>query len=208
MSQAGAGAFLPNPDLRPERLTLSTELGAKMTPFPGGTFDVAFFYNRYNNLISFQQLSNPLEPLLYQVVNLKEALMQGVEVSYRQQWKDYLNLQLSYTFLDARDISVGRINDALAYKVRHTLGASATARHRGFVLNLNARYRSRIEEVFIYPGSEPGAAFVANAKLAYTIAGGPTCYFAVNNLNNAQYEELERYRMPGRSFSAGVEMRF
>lgn len=206
--QGGGLRFLPNPGLSPERLSLSAEIGAKMTPVPGGTFDVSFFYNRYNNLISFQQLSSPLEPLLYQVVNLKEALMQGVELSYRHQWKELLTLQLSYTFLDARDISAGRLNDALAYKVRHTIGASATARHKGFVLNLNARYRSRIEEVFIYPGSEPDAVFVANSKLAYTFAGGYTGYFAVNNLNNAQYEELERYRMPGRSFTAGVEMRF
>jgi len=206
--QGGGLRFLPNPGLLPERLTLSAELGAKMTPVPGGTLDVSFFYNRYNNLISFQQLSSPLEPLLYQVVNLKESLMQGVEVSYRQQWKDFLTLQLSYTFLDARDISPGRVNDALAYKVRHTLGASATVRHKGFTLNLNARYRSRIEEVFIYPGSEPDAVFVANTKISYTFLGGYTGYFAVNNLNNAQYEELERYRMPGRSFTAGVELRF
>lgn len=206
--QGGGLRFQPNPDLRPERLTLSAELGAKATVAPGATFDVAFFYNRYNNLISFQQLSNPLEPLLYQVVNLKEALMQGVEVSYRQQWKNFLTVNLSYTFLDARDISAGRVNDALAYKVRHSAGASVTARHQRFVLNLNARYRSRIEEVFIYPGNEPDAALISNAKLAYTFAGGSTGYFAVNNLNNAQYEELERYRMPGRSFTAGVEVRF
>lgn len=206
--QGGGLRFLPNPGLRPERLTLSAEVGAKMTPAPGATFDVAFFYNRYNNLISFQQLSNPLEPLLYQVVNLKEALMQGVEVSYQQRWKDFLTTSVSYTFLDARDISPGRVNDALAYKVRHTLGASATARHKNFTLNLNARYRSRIEEVFIYPGSEPDAAFVSNAKLCYTFTSGFAGYFAVNNLNNAQYEELERYRMPGRSFTLGADMRF
>jgi len=206
--QGGGLRFLPNPALRPERLTLSAELGAKATLTPGGTLDVAFFYNRYQDLISFQQRSNPLEPLLYQVVNLKEALMQGVELSYTHQWRDRLTLHISYTFLDARDISAGRVNNALAYKVRHTLGASATARHRRFTLNLNARYRSRIEEVFIYPGSEPDAVLVANAKLAYTFSGRHTCYFAMNNAGDAQYEELERYRMPGRSFTAGVEMRF
>ena len=206
--QGGGLRFLPNPGLRPERLVLSAEIGAKMTPVRDGTFDVSFFYNRYNNLISFQQRSSPLEPLLYQVVNLKEALMQGVEFSYQQQFKKWLCLQVSYTFLDARDISAGRLNDALAYKVRHTIGASATTRYKGFVLNLSARYRSRIEEVFIYPGSEPAAVFVSNTKLAYTVSKGCSAYVAVNNVNNAQYEELERYRMPGRSFTTGVEMRF
>jgi outer membrane receptor protein involved in Fe transport len=206
--QGGGLRFLPNPSLRPERLIVSAEIGAKMQPLPGGTFDVSFFYNRYNNLISFQQLSNPLEPLLYKVVNLKESVMQGVELSYRQQLKEYVTLQFSYTFLDARDISDNRVNDALAYKVRHTLGASATVRHKGFTFNANTRYRSRIEEVFIYPGSEPDAVFLVNTKVAYTFAKGYSAYFAVNNVNNAQYEELERYRMPGRSFTGGVEWRF
>lgn len=206
--QGGGLRFLPNPTLRPERLILSAELGAKAALAPGAVLDVALFYNRYNDLISFQQRSNPLEPLLYQVVNLREALMQGIEVSYRQQWKDWLTVQIAYTFLDARDISPERVNDALAYKVRHSLGTSATARRGPFTLNLNARYRSRIEEVFIYPGNEPDAAFIANAKVSCKFSGTNTVYFAVNNLNNAQYEELERYRMPGRNFTAGVEMRF
>ncbi|MBK8922389.1 MAG: hypothetical protein IPM81_12940 [Saprospirales bacterium] len=52
--------FLPNPGLRSERLTLSAELGRQDQPLiPGGSLDVALYYNYYNNLISFRQLSNP-----------------------------------------------------------------------------------------------------------------------------------------------------
>lgn len=208
--QGGGLRFLPNPNLRPERLVLSAEIGAKWSlgSSPSATFDVALFYNHYNDLISFQQYYDPKEPFLYQVVNLKEAVMQGVEFSYLQKWSNFLQLSLSYSFLDARDISPERVNDALAYKVRHSAGASATFSHKGFSFHLNARYRSKIEEVFIYPGSEPGAVFVANSKLSYAFSTKRSAYFAVNNFNNAQYEELERYRMPGRSFLAGMEIRF
>lgn len=207
--QGGGLRFLPNPGLRSERLTLSAELGVKISPIPGGSLDVALYYNYYNNLISFRQLSNPFEPLVYQVVNLKSARMQGLEISYRQQWKNVLSVDASYTFLDARDISAGRINDALAYKVRHTFGLAATTCLGKFTVHANCRYRSRVEEVFIYPGSEPAAVFVANAKIGYTLSAGRyTACIAVNNLNDAQYEELERYRMPGRSFTLGLEMKF
>jgi hypothetical protein len=96
----------------------------------------------------------------------------------------------------------------LAYKVRHTLGASATLRHKGWMLHLDGRYRSRVEEVFIYPGSEPAAALIGNARLSRQIKERHCMYFAVTNFSNTQYEELERYRMPGRSFSAGVEIGF
>ncbi len=206
--QGGGLAFLPNPNLQPERLTLSAELGAKWSPAQSTTIDAAIFYNRYNNLISFQQVSQPFEDLTYQVVNLREALMQGFELSWRQQWLPWLNSNVSYTFLDARDTSPERLNDALAYKVRHSLGASTSAQYKKFNLHLSCRYRSRIEEVFIYPGSEPGAAFIANAKLNFRPSERRTFYLAVNNLNNDQYEELERYRMPGRSFTVGVDVEF
>jgi len=205
--QGGGLAFEPNPNLKPERLILSAETGAKWSLGKSSTFDVAVFHNRYKNLISFHQVSAPLEPLTYKVVNLREALMQGFELNFQHRWKDLLFVNFSYTFLDARDISPERVNDALAYKVRHTIGASATLTHGKWMLHTNARYRSRIEEVFIYPGNEPGAVFVANTKLRFT-AGKNNFYVAVNNLNNAQYEELERYRMPGRSFVAGMEFLF
>ena len=207
-TQGSGLAFQPNPGLRPERLVLSAETGFKWEPAPGMSFDAAMFYNRYKGLISFQQVSQPLEPLTFMVVNLSEALMQGFELSYRQRIYDFLTLNVAYTYLDARDISPERFNDELAYKVRHSLGMSATAYYKKIMLHVGSRYRSRIEEVFIYPGSEPDAVFVANARLNYKPAANRTLYVAVNNFNNAQYEELERYRMPGRSFTLGVDLSF
>jgi len=207
--QGGGLRFLPNPSLKSERLSLSAELGAKFTPSPGTSFDVAFFYNHYKNLISFQQLSNPFEPLLYQVINLRASIMQGIELSYRQQFGEILSINASYTFLDAKDASENRVNDALAYKVRHSFGLGATASYKGFMLNANCRYRSRIREVFIFPGSEPDAVFIANTKLTYSLPHSRyAAYFAIDNIGNAQYEELERYRMPGRSFTLGMDFRF
>ncbi|MCB0549446.1 MAG: TonB-dependent receptor [Phaeodactylibacter sp.] len=206
--QGGGLRFRPNPNLRSEKLVLSVEVGSKIDIAPGASLDAALFYNRYNDLISFQQLSKPLEPLLYEVINLKAAVMQGLEFSYHQRVKDFLILNLGYTFLDARDVSEGRLNDELAYKVRHTFSASATAYRGPVTFNVNCRYRSRIREVFIYPGSEPDAAFIANAKVNVKIAEHYNCYLAIDNLGNEQYEELERYRMPGRSYTAGAVLRF
>jgi iron complex outermembrane receptor protein len=206
--QGGGLTFFPNPNLKPEKLSVSAELGAKFEPFKGGTFDVALFYNRYKNLIAFYQISNPLEPLSYKVVNLKQALLQGAEFSYRQKLNDVLSLSLSYTYLDARDISKERLNDYLAYKVKHTLGFSTTANKGKFMWNLNGRFRSRIYEVSLYPGNEPESVFVANTKFSYRPFERLSCYFAASNLTNAQYEEMERYRMPGRSYAIGIECKF
>ena len=206
--QGGGLRFQPNPGLRSEKLKLSVEVGTQVDLTATTSLDAAIFYNYYNDLISFQQLSKPFEPLLYEVINLKAAVMQGFEISLQQRAGEWLLLRLGYTFLDARDVSTGRLNDALAYKVKHTLSASASLHHRHFTLNLNGRYRSAIEEVFIYPGSEPDAALILNAKLNYEFADGFTAYLALDNLTDTQYEELERYRMPGRSYTLGAVLRF
>ena len=206
--QGGGLRFRPNPGLKSERLKLSFELGAKMELSKKASLDAAFFYNRYGNLISFRQLSKPFEPLLYEVINLKEAVMQGFELTYQHALGNFLQLRGGYTFLDARDISPERLNDDLPYKVRHSFSLSASTYLSDFVLNVNSRYRSAIKEVFIYPGSEPDAAFLVNTKLSYHLAKRHKLYVAVDNIFNRQYEELERYRMPGRNYTLGIVLNF
>ncbi|MCB0519328.1 MAG: TonB-dependent receptor [Saprospiraceae bacterium] len=206
--QGGGLSFRPNPTLKSEKLIFSAEVGSKMKIASNTSLDVAVFYNRYNDLISYQQLSKPLEPLLYEVINLKKAVMQGFEVSLSQAWKNHLRVNVGYTYLDARDVSDGRLNDDLAYKYKHTFSASATGYYSDFTLNINSRYRSAIKEVFIYPGNEPGAVFLLNAKLSWKPTERQCFYLAIDNIGDAQYEELERYRMPGRSFTGGVVFGF
>ncbi len=202
--QGGGLRFLPNPNLKSERLVASIEVGSKWNVSERTSFDVALFYNKYKNLISFQQMSKPFEPLLYKVVNLKEAVMQGFEISFQQHFDKYARLSIGYTYLDARDASESRLNDDLAYKVKHTFSTGTTVYVDDFTLNVNARYRSRIKEVFIYPGNEPDEALIFNAKLTWRPVEKGQFYLALDNFTDTQYEELERYRMPGRSFTSGM----
>jgi iron complex outermembrane receptor protein len=206
--QGGGLRFQPNPNLTSEKLILSCEIGAKWSFSSHTTFDASLFYNQYKDLISFQQLSQPWEPLLYKVVNLKEAVMQGFEISLNRQWGKKLRATVGYTYLDARDISDDRLNDNLPYKVKHTLSSSASAFIGDFTFNVNARYRSRIREVSIYPGSEPNEVFVLNAKITWQPMEKGQIYLAFDNLSDTQYEELERYRMPGRGYSTGLIWHF
>ncbi len=202
--QGGGLSFRPNPHLKSEKLIFSAEVGSKMKIASNTSLDLSVFYNRYNDLISYQQLSKPLEPLVYEVINLKKAVMQGFEVSLSQHWKKHLRVNIGYTYLDARDVSEGRYNDNLAYKYKHTFSASATGFYKNFTLNVNGRYRSAIKEVFIYPGNEPDAVFLLNSKLSWQLTEQQSFYIAADNIGNAQYEELERYRMPGRSYTVGA----
>jgi outer membrane receptor for ferrienterochelin and colicin len=207
-TQGSGLRFQPNPDLKAENLNVSLEWGAKWNPSNRTSFDLSLFYNHYKNLISFQQVAQSNGGLLYKVINLNKALMQGMELSFQYRLPEKLMFRIGYTFLDARDISENRINDFLAYKAKHTLSFSSNYNLKAFQFNLNGRYKSAVKEVFIYPGSEPDAYVLFNGKLSYLIKDHYRLYFAMDNIGDTQYEELERYRMPGRSFTIGLNVEF
>ena len=202
--QGGGLRFEPNPDLKAERLTASFEVGTIWKPGRFTAVDLALFHNRYKDLISFQQLPDPAGALVYKVINLNQAIMQGMEINVTYRIPGFLSASLGYTYLDARDVSDGRFNDFLAYKIKHSINASLGIHYKALSLNFAGRYRSEVEEVFIYPGSEPDAYFLFNNKLTYAFTPAWSAYISIDNFTNSQYEELERYRMPGRSYTAGV----
>ena len=207
-AQGSGLRFRPNPGLKPERLLFSGEVGTKFKIGKNLNIDFALFYNKYKNLISFNQVSAPGEPLTFEVINLKSSVMQGAEISLQYGKAGVFDLSASYTFLDAKDISSNRLNDELAYKIRNSASFSANGYYKDFSLNINGRYNDAVEEVFLYPGSEPDAYAILNSKLAYNFSEDLSVYLAIDNITNTQYEELERYRMPGRSFLSGVQLKF
>ena len=171
------------------------------------TLDVAMYYNQYKDLISFVQVSAPGQPLTFQVVNLKTAIMQGADIGFRYRPCSWFGLRGGYAFLDARDTSPGRFNNALAYKARHTFTLSIDAEYRNWAFTGSLRSRSRLEEVFIYPDSTPGGYISGDTKFNYQFNGKTSLYLAITNIGNVQYEELERYRMPGRAYTVGARLK-
>lgn len=206
--QGGGLLFKPNPNLISEKLTKSFEFGSTYKPLSNLSLDFSVYRNTFKDLISFIQVSGPLEPLTFMVVNLKNARMQGVELAFNYRPSDWFGLRAGYAFLDAKDTSPDRHNDLLAYKPKHTFSLSTDFTFRNFNVFLHGRGRSKIEEVFIYPDSNPDGYILLDVKIAYSFWDKHRVYVAVNNILNTQYEELERYRMAGRSYTAGMFFRF
>jgi outer membrane receptor protein involved in Fe transport len=76
------------------------------------------------------------------------------------------------------------------------------------MLHGDARYRSRIEEVFLFESSLPDAYWVFNSNVQWRLSEMVNLSAKVNNIFDEQYEELARYRMPGRNWVFGVSLRF
>ena len=207
---SGGTLFKPNPDLRAERMDLSLETGLRWRINSMIDLDVAYFRYHYRDMIYWVEISaeEGVVYTLFQVRNLNKARMQGLELTTHFNWNSTFNASLGYTYLDAKDLSEGRLDDLLAYRIRHSVHASATANLGRFTLNVNGRYRARVEEVFLYPREAPDAYFVLDA-MARVRAGNKVHFsVAVHNMFSAKYEELARYRAAGRNWLFGTTVRF
>jgi outer membrane receptor for ferrienterochelin and colicin len=200
--------FVPNPDLDAEHIVASAEVGVRWSPDPLFGADVAAFRYDYEDMIYWIEISDELgiPGPVYQVRNLNSALMSGVEVSATSTWRA-LSASANYTYLDARDRSEGREDDVLAYRPRHSANLGADVLVNRWLLHGDARYRSDIEEVFLFPLQAPTAYWIYNANVQFRVSDHVTASAKVNNVLDTQYEELARYRMPGRNWVFGVAFR-
>ncbi|MFQ5769356.1 MAG: TonB-dependent receptor plug domain-containing protein, partial [bacterium] len=202
---AGGTRFKPNPDLRAEKVT-SFEIGSRIRLSNMADIDLAFFNNIYDDMIYWINITaeERANSSLFQVRNLNKALIRGIEVSVRLYPFQFFNTSLNYTYLDSKDISENRRFVFLAYKVRHSFNFVSSLQTGSWFLNFDGRFNSRVEEVFLYPNDKPDAFFVLNTKLIRNLGRNLTVSFGINNIFNIQYEELARYRMPGRSWIFGT----
>ncbi|MEZ4700167.1 MAG: TonB-dependent receptor [Rhodothermales bacterium] len=134
-----------NLSLRPEEST-SYELGLRgLIPFTDRSdalLDVAVFWNDYWRLIETKFI--PTESA-FQFVNLIRARIRGAEASIEASLFDgAVTTRAGYTYLDARDLSAG---EALAFRPRHMVSASADGRFGRYQAGFDLRYASAPESV-------------------------------------------------------------
>ena len=199
----GGIRFEPNPGLRAETLT-SAEIGLKHRIRDIAALDVAVFWIALSDMIFWQKL----EEGTYKAVNLSKAAMQGAEFSFHtRRWKG-LRYDLSYSYLNAEDRTPGRKeqadprmqNDTLPYKPKHTLHLAVDYRLGAWRAQGAFRYVSEIAEVVFYASDAPDAFRVVDLTMSYNPSDWITLRFEIRNAWNEQYEEMARYRMPGRSY--------
>lgn len=206
----GGVSFVTNPQLKAERMDLSAEIGARWNPWGSLQLDGAAFRYEYEDLIYWQNISDEMgvDYPLYQVRNLNSALMQGVELTLSCTWNDHFKFSSNYTYLNAKDRSPDRVDDVLAYRPEHTFRISSALIWDRAVVRVDSRYRSEIKEVFLFPLQAPQEYWLSNISGRYLLNNHLILTAKANNIFNKQYEELARYRMPGRNYMFGVSLRF
>jgi len=188
--------FRQNPSLKAERLRFYAEVGLRREFSNFLKTDTSLFIYDVSDMIFWQRLSEDE----FQVTNLNRSVTKGVETSAKFSWSLF-SATANYTYLDAQDRTEGRTDDKLPYKPKHTAYAALDYQYARFKVGTSLRYVSKVEEAIFYPNDAPEAFYVVKAKLSYNVLNHVTLSVAVNNLLNRQYEEMARYRMPGRSIA-------
>ncbi|MBI5402343.1 MAG: TonB-dependent receptor [Ignavibacteriae bacterium] len=209
----GGFNFIYNPDLTQEEM-LSFELGFRKQFKSRFIVDLAAYFNLYDDLIQYVNIStNPLGP--FQVRNIAKSQMRGFEflIDYNSSIRIFnekfsYRFEFDYSYNDARDLSAGRKDDLLPYKPKHLFNFCVNLEYQGFNLNTSGKYLSRIEEVIFYKYEEPKEYFLLNMKISKNIGKHVNVFFAVNNIFDKFYQELERIAAPNRSFNSGINIEF
>ena len=188
--------FKENPQLKSEKLRAYAEFGVKRGLFGLLETDTSVFIYDFSDMIFWDSLSEDE----YQVVNLNSSIIKGAETSVRFFWRG-LTSAVGYTYLDAQDRTENRVDDTLPYKPKHSAHIALDYEYARLAAGTSFRYVSDIEEAIFYPNDAPDAFYVLNVRLAYSLSHRILISVAVNNLLNRQYEEMARYRMPGRSIA-------
>lgn len=209
----GGFDFIFNPDLKPEEM-VSIELGFRKQYEKRFTLDISAYINEYDNLIQYVNVGGGIYGP-FQVQNIAKAQIRGLEflIDYSSSLK-LLKKDLGYSFgfnyslIDAKDLSVNRKDEYLPYKPKHILNFHTDLSYFDFTFNITGKYVSDVEEDLFYKYEEPKAYFLMDMKLTKKLFSNATIFFAVNNVLNESYQELERTQAPNRNFNSGIRVEF
>jgi len=209
----GGFDFVYNPNLKPEEM-VSYEIGFMKQYKNRFTIDFSAFINEYDNLIQYVNIGSGIYGP-FQVQNIANSQIKGIElgIDYKSGFKlmqhdfDY-HFSVNYTYMDAKDLSPNRTDEFLPYKPNHLLNFSTDLSYRDFYFNVTGKYVSKIDEDLFYKYEEPKAYLVIDSKISKRITNKFTVFFAVSNLFDVQYQELERTQAPNRNFNSGVSIEF
>jgi len=210
LEPAGGTEFASNDSLRAEKV-ISYELGISHNFAPILKLDVAGFVNDYNDWIYWREL--PADPLTgayrFQVANLLKVRMSGIDATMRLNPMAQFTLNLNYLYLLARDRTANRTDDLIPYRPRHTFSGQLVFTHGRLKTSIMTRARSAVEETVFaaYRYDAPGAFAVTDARVEFAFRSWITGGVDVRNLFNQQYEEMARYRLPGRSYAFTLALR-
>ncbi len=186
---------IPNLGLRGER-AWSGEIGVSGSPTSWVWFDASLFRSEYRDLIGPRLVLDSTPPKA-QFANLTRARVQGLDMSIRVRLvPNLLDFEGTYLLLKTEDL---KTQAALPYRSRHNLTGTLSTLHG--LLDIDVRYRSKVEQVLAYSFDSRGPVTVVDTRVQYRVAS-VALQAKINNLFQRFYVDvMERYPGAPRSLS-------
>ncbi|HZH27988.1 MAG TPA: TonB-dependent receptor [Azospirillaceae bacterium] len=186
-----------NPELEVERST-GYEAGVEQSLLDDRVvLGATVFRNNHRDLIAF-------EGSTYR--NVARARTQGFELTGTVRPLEWLEVSANYTLLDTLDLETDR---ELARRPRHTANLLADVQATDELkIGANLRYVGQQRDRAAANSAELAPAFVLDLLATYRLTDHLTAFGRVENLTNADYEEVRGYRTSGRAAYVGLRAAF
>ena len=184
--------FGGNPDLRAER-SRSMEAGLARF-FTRGSATLTLFQDRYHDLIT---------NFGFVLANIGQARSRGAELSAQGRITPRVNGGITYTYLDAEQLDTGA---QLLRRPRHSGSAFVSLRHgitEASLIVLRTGGRADILPVLPFSRTTNEAHTTLDANVQFDL-GRFTPYVKIENLTDADYEEVLGYASPSRRAIVGL----
>lgn len=194
------GRAIPNPDLKPEKVT-NYEIGANKV-FDNQGIKASIFYSDVKDYIQAKKISVKEE----QNQNIGRVKHTGYELEYFYSFNDILDFDINYTRILAEDknkkvditnVPKHKISSSLTYKALKNLTA-----------NINIQYSSSRHTSTSDRSKDISGAAIWNAKLVYEFTKGLSIDMGALNIFDKNYEYSYGYPEAGRILFTNLNYSF
>jgi vitamin B12 transporter len=192
--------FYGNPSLKPEE-SKSFEAGILKPLFRGKLqLGISYFNTDYTNLIQ-------ADPLTFTAVNIANASIKGVEATASFQATDALSLKAGYTYLDAKDTDTHlplnwRPTNKVVFGVAYSTPVISLLADYNYV---SGRFNSSHDAEI---GKKLSPYWLVNLSGTYKVSKILSLFVRIENLFDADYEEVLSYGTKGTSVYGGMRATF
>jgi outer membrane cobalamin receptor len=189
-----------NPALRPEK-GISGEFGIEKSFGKFLKTGLTYFRSDYDNLIKWQRDSDNI----WRPKNINSAIIDGVEQEFKIAVSDFLNIDLDYTFLRAKD---AKTHKYLTYQPKHKATLEVNYKTpAGFRLGLegefvDTRFHNTANTIYVKRYYLLGLGF------SQKIGNNLNIFCRIDDFLNKRYQVIRNYPMPGFSLTGGFRLEF
>lgn len=197
------GRDVANPDLDIEK-SINSEIGLDLKLGKNTLLNANIFYSSIDDLIQSVSLADGLR----QFQNIGEAELIGSEIGLLLDYSNF-NVNLSYTYLSAKNISEDAVSEHLEYRPEHVIS---------FLPNYQFNFGTNLQAELFFIGNKYGIDadirefikmdnyLLANLKISHAIFENYIIYVRANNITNVYYESEYGFPQPGRELYFGFKL--